>query len=128
MFRFQGQNADERVKQVTALEETFLKHSHKRRGKRSDLHQLPSLHDFYRKIVETDAYLNLVINKTKELDCRIESSNNELDKQRLVDIKAGLLTFLDTVKHAIVLLQIAKVCSSLISSIVMIFNLCLFIT
>ncbi|XP_074604692.1 oxysterol-binding protein-related protein 9 isoform X2 [Brevipalpus obovatus] len=108
MFHFQAQTAEERSKWVTALEETILRHTHRRRPKRSELFRLPSLQDYERKISETDTYLNLVINQTKLLDRQIEAASSENDKKKLVDLKADLLTFLDSVKHAIVLLQIAK--------------------
>ncbi|XP_015792851.1 oxysterol-binding protein-related protein 9 isoform X1 [Tetranychus urticae] len=108
MFHFQAQTAEERVKWVTALEETILRHTHRRRPKRSEHFQVPSIRDYERKIAETDTYLNLLINQSKHLDNQIDSATDEGDKQKLVDIKASLLSLLDSVKHTIILLQIAK--------------------
>ena len=68
--------------------------------------------EFSRKLTETDAYLQLIINQLKDLDEKIEeaaSSDCEEEKRRLVEIKVETLTLLDRVKHTIVLLQIAKV-------------------
>lgn len=65
--------------------------------------------DFEQKLVETDAYLQIVIDQLKDLDKRIDKSVTEDEKIRLVDIKAKTLELLENVKHTIVLLQIAKV-------------------
>lgn len=71
-----------------------------------------TLNDFERKLIETDAYLQLLLNQIKDLDVKIKDCQNERDKKQLVEIKAKTLSLLDGVKHTIVLLQIAKVCFS----------------
>ena len=65
--------------------------------------------EFEKKLTETDIYLQLLIKQVKTLDQKIENVSAEEEKQKLVDIKASLLTLLDCIKHTIVLLQIAKV-------------------
>lgn len=94
---------------MTALEDTILRHTHRRRAKKSDQTQVPTLSDFERKLTETDAYLQLLINQVKQLDNKIENASNQSDKEKITAIKAQTLTLLDGVKHTIVLLQIAKV-------------------
>ncbi|RWS15459.1 oxysterol-binding protein-related protein 9-like isoform X3 [Dinothrombium tinctorium] len=108
MFHFQAHDAEDRSKWVSALEDTILRHTHRRRPKKSDSSQIPTLNDFERKLTETDAYLQLLINQIADLNLKIENATTENDKEKLVDIKAKTLTLLDGVKHTIVLLQIAK--------------------
>lgn len=104
-------DAQERSRWVTALEDTILRHTHRRRAKKTDQSQVPTLVDFERKLTETDAYLQLVIGQVSQLDQRIDQTTNETDKTKLQAIKTKTLTLLDGIKHTIVLLQIAKVCS-----------------
>ncbi|XP_054162593.1 oxysterol-binding protein-related protein 9-like isoform X2 [Oppia nitens] len=108
MFHFQAHDAEERSRWVTALEDTILRHTHRKRNKKSDLSQVPTLNDFERKLTETDSYLQLVINQCKQLDQKIDNTTNESEKEKLLVIKAKTLTLLDGIKHTIVLLQIAK--------------------
>lgn len=68
-----------------------------------------ALSDFERRLTETDAYLQLVINQVKTINAKIEESPLQEDKEKLVDIKVKTLTLLDAIKQTIVLLQIAKV-------------------
>lgn len=109
MWTQTAHDGDERKNWVSALEETILRHTHRRRIKKNDQSQVPTLKDFERKLTETDVYLQLLINQLKDLDPKIEATTNEEAKAKLVDIKAKTLTLLDGVKHTIVLLQISKV-------------------
>ncbi|RWS25229.1 oxysterol-binding protein-related protein 9-like protein [Leptotrombidium deliense] len=108
MFHFQAHDAEDRTKWVSALEDTILRHTHRRRPKKSNVTQVPTLNDFERKLTETDAYLQLLISQISDLNAKIESVEGDDNKLKLVDIKAKTLTLLDGVKHTIVLLQIAK--------------------
>ncbi|KAI1289584.1 Oxysterol-binding protein-related protein 9 [Halotydeus destructor] len=63
---------------------------------------------FERKLSEADAYLQLLIKQVKEIDHKIQSSDIEEEKVKLVDIKAKTLLLLDKIKLTIVSLQIAK--------------------
>lgn len=67
----------------------------------------PTVSDFERKLVEADAYLQILIDQVKNLDQKITDSSD--DTASLVNIKAKTLALLDGVKHTIALLQIAKV-------------------
>lgn len=88
-----------------------MRHTHRRRGRKNDQanNPVPTLSEYERKLTETDAYLQLIIEQLKTVDAQIEATKSEHDRERLVDIKAKTLTLLDSIKHAIVLLQIAKV-------------------
>lgn len=109
MIYYTAHDSEERSRWVSALEDTILRHTHRRRTKKNDQSKVPTLVDFERKLTETDAYLQLLISQVKDLDNKIEHSGNENEKDKLVEIKAKTLTLLDGVKHTIVLLQIAKV-------------------
>lgn len=69
------------------------------------------LQDFERRLIETDTYLQMLIEQIKGLDERISQASVEQEKASLVDVKAKTLVLLESVKHTIVLLQIAKVCA-----------------
>ncbi len=105
---FIAHDAEEKTRWVTALEDTILRHTH-RRGKKSETSSKPTLVDFERKLTETDSYLQLLIGQVDSLDKRIENCNDEHEKEELSAIKAKTVHLLDGVKHTIVLLQIAKV-------------------
>jgi len=109
MFHFQAHDAEDRIKWVTALEETILHFTHRKKPRKSDFFRVPTLNEFEKKLAETDSYLQILIDQTKVLDKKISNVNKEEDEKKLVDIKAQLLTLLDGVKHTIILLQIAKV-------------------
>ncbi|CAG2174428.1 unnamed protein product [Oppiella nova] len=108
MFHFQAHDAEERSRWVTALEDTILRHTHRRRTKKSDQSQVPTLSDFERKLTETDTYLQLLITQTKQLDEHIENTSIDSEKEKYLAIKTKTLSLLDGIKHTIVLLQIAK--------------------
>lgn len=64
---------------------------------------------FDKKLAELDAYLQMLIDQSETLDKKIESAKSENEKSGLELIKTNLQTLLASIKHAIVLLQIAKV-------------------
>lgn len=64
---------------------------------------------FDKKLAELDAYLQMLIEQSETLDKKIDSAKNEPEKDGLELIKTNLQDLLASIKHAIVLLQIAKV-------------------
>uniref|UniRef100_A0A2K5HNX6 Oxysterol-binding protein n=1 Tax=Colobus angolensis palliatus TaxID=336983 RepID=A0A2K5HNX6_COLAP len=80
-FHFQARDADEREKWIHALEETILRHTLQLQGLDSGF--VPSVQDFDKKLTEADAYLQILIEQLKSM--------------------------VESIKHCIVLLQIAKV-------------------
>ena len=68
--------------------------------------------DFDKKLTETDAYLQILIDQVKAIETRIESVSEEHEKMRLCTIRDRANEMLESIKHTIVLLQIAKVLST----------------
>uniref|UniRef100_A0A8C0BCE1 Oxysterol-binding protein n=1 Tax=Buteo japonicus TaxID=224669 RepID=A0A8C0BCE1_9AVES len=85
-FHFQARDADEREKWIHALEDTILRHTLQLQGVDSGF--VPSVHDFDKKLTEADAYLQILI-----------------DQLKVWIIIQGMV---ESIKHCIVLLQIAK--------------------
>lgn len=110
IFHFQARDEDEKGRWVHALEETILRHSH--RGiyhkKWDELNLSSTLQDFDKKLMESDAYLQIMIDQVKDLEMRIENSTNEIEKSQLTAVRDKANAMLETIKHSIVLLQIAK--------------------
>jgi len=69
----------------------------------------PTVQDFDKKLVEADAYLQIVIDQVKRLEDRIEKTVDEESRARCSHIKAHAEDMLENIKHTIALLQIAKV-------------------
>uniref|UniRef100_A0A672I1F9 Oxysterol-binding protein n=1 Tax=Salarias fasciatus TaxID=181472 RepID=A0A672I1F9_SALFA len=88
-FHFQARDADEREKWIHALEGTILRHTLQLRTG-----LVPSVQDFDKKLAEADAYLQILIDQLKVNLC--------MSKHRLSSM-------VESIKHCIVLLQIAKV-------------------
>ncbi|MGH0154320.1 UNVERIFIED_CONTAM: hypothetical protein FKN15_026779 [Acipenser sinensis] len=95
-FHFQARDADEREKWIHALEGTILRHTLQLREAETEF--VPSVQDFDKKLAEADAYLQILIDQLKLFDEKI--GNCKEDEQR-----RGMV---ESVKHCIVLLQIAK--------------------
>uniref|UniRef100_A0AAQ5ZAM7 Oxysterol-binding protein n=1 Tax=Amphiprion ocellaris TaxID=80972 RepID=A0AAQ5ZAM7_AMPOC len=87
-FHFQARDADEREKWIHALEGTILRHTLQLRAG-----FVPSVQDFDKKLAEADAYLQILIDQLKV----------GLSKKILFSF------MVESIKHCIVLLQIAKV-------------------
>ncbi|XP_034246965.1 oxysterol-binding protein-related protein 9 isoform X2 [Thrips palmi] len=105
-FHFQARDADEREKWIRALEDTILRHAHKLRWDPSK--PAPSVQDFDKKLVEADAYLQILIDQIEALEDRIDKMQDPSDKSHGLHIRDHANSLLENVKHSIVLLQIAK--------------------
>lgn len=99
-FHFQTRNGEERERWVRALEDTILRHSHARWDPRKP----PPKQDFDRKVAEADAYLQLLIDQIK----LVEHKKQESPNQKYEEVLQQANGLLNSVKHAIVHLQIAK--------------------
>ncbi|XP_012277175.1 oxysterol-binding protein-related protein 9 isoform X2 [Orussus abietinus] len=105
-FHFQTRNGEERERWVRALEDTILRHSHAR----WDPKKSPPKQDFDRKVAEADVYLQLLIDQIKVIECK-QNATTEGDnekQQRYTTILTQANAMLNSVKHTIVQLQIAK--------------------
>ncbi|XP_043942010.1 oxysterol-binding protein-related protein 9 isoform X2 [Protopterus annectens] len=122
-FHFQARDADEREKWINALEETILRHTHQLRGAESGF--VPSVQDFDKKLAEADAYLQILIDQLKLLDDKIQNCKDEEQRKKIENLKETTsvslqtlllipvccpdwLNMVESIKHCIVLLQIAK--------------------
>ncbi|KAK2585482.1 hypothetical protein KPH14_010138 [Odynerus spinipes] len=105
-FHFQTRNGEERERWVRALEDTILRHSHAR----WDPKKSPPKQDFNRKVAEADAYLQLLIDQIKLIETKQNSveSEDEEKQQRYAAVLTQANAMLNSVKHTIVQLQIAK--------------------
>lgn len=73
----------------------------------------PTMLDFDKKLTETDAYLQILIDQVKDLETRIEKVSEEHEKMRLCNVRDRVNEMLESIKHTIVQLQIAKVICSI---------------
>uniref|UniRef100_A0A674P950 Oxysterol-binding protein n=1 Tax=Takifugu rubripes TaxID=31033 RepID=A0A674P950_TAKRU len=107
-FHFQARDADEREKWIHALEGTILRHTLQLRVLNSTLVSIcayvslftrfvPSVQDFDKKLSEADAYLQILIDQLKIISYLLNSSAASLFQ-----------SMVESIKHCIVLLQIAK--------------------
>uniref|UniRef100_A0A8C7NU60 Oxysterol-binding protein n=1 Tax=Oncorhynchus mykiss TaxID=8022 RepID=A0A8C7NU60_ONCMY len=98
-FHFQARDADEREKWIHALEGTILRHTLQLREAETGF--VPSVQDFDKKLAEADAYLQILIDQLKVRLLHIWVTMYDRDSNK---------TFMvESIKHCIVLLQIAKV-------------------
>ncbi|PWA20833.1 hypothetical protein CCH79_00007159 [Gambusia affinis] len=108
-FHFQARDADEREKWIHALEGTILRHTLQLREAETGL--VPSVQDFDKKLAEADAYLQILIDQLKLFDEKIKDCKE--DESRRVSTSSALSqtsapSMVESIKHCIVLLQIAK--------------------
>ncbi|KAK3866660.1 hypothetical protein Pcinc_027830 [Petrolisthes cinctipes] len=106
-FHFQAHDAEEREKWIRGLEDTIVRHTPSIR--RWDPNKpAPTMADFDKKLTESDAYLQLLIDQADVLERHLESTEDEQDRRRCQTVVNGINAVLESVKHTIVLLQIAK--------------------
>lgn len=114
-FHFQAKDAQERERWIRALEDTVTRHNQVRRtamnprlriysGDKSNL----SIVDFDKKLSETDTYLELLLGQIKKLQTRMEATESEQSRAELENVILKAQDMSEVMKHAIVLLQIAK--------------------
>uniref|UniRef100_A0A0K8SGR3 PH domain-containing protein n=2 Tax=Lygus hesperus TaxID=30085 RepID=A0A0K8SGR3_LYGHE len=112
-YHFQAQDSQERDGWVGSLEDTILRHSYgSRRRKTIDFKNVmdpqPTIESFDKKLAEADAYLQLVIDQTKQISSKMDSLQKFEDQARCSIIATYANNMLDYAKNSIVLLQIAK--------------------
>lgn len=106
-FHFQARDAEEREQWIEALENTIVRHS-RHSSFRSQQAGVPSAVDFDKKLAETDAYLQLLINQVESLEKRIEACEDLAEKEKYNVIKVTANAMIEAIKHSIVMLQISK--------------------
>ncbi|XP_043282619.1 oxysterol-binding protein-related protein 9 [Venturia canescens] len=105
-FHFQTRDGEERERWVRALEDTIVRHSHAR----WDPKKSPPKQDFDRKVAEADVYLQLLIDQIKIIDEKRKNTPDEDEETRgrYTAVLDQANAVLNSVKHTIVQLQIAK--------------------
>lgn len=117
-FHLQARNLDEREKWVSVIEKTIRQHSlnpkpptsiNKISDYETDTEQDASKFDS--NLVELDAYLQLLIEQHKSLEEKRAQfkSTDANDLEKLNNVLNGTQSLVETIKHAIVCLQISKV-------------------
>uniref|UniRef100_A0A671P5A7 Oxysterol-binding protein n=1 Tax=Sinocyclocheilus anshuiensis TaxID=1608454 RepID=A0A671P5A7_9TELE len=104
-FHFQARDADEREKWVHALEGTILRHTLQREAETGFV---PSVQDFDKKLAEADAYLQILIDQLKLFDEKIKDCKEDESRRKIENLKDTTCSMVESIKHCIVLLQIAK--------------------
>ncbi|XP_056460282.1 oxysterol-binding protein-related protein 9 isoform X2 [Gadus chalcogrammus] len=105
-FHFQARDADEREKWIHALEGTILRHTLQLREAETGL--IPSVQDFDKKLAEADAYLQILIDQLKLFDEKIKECKEDESRRKIESLKETTCSMVESIKHCIVLLQIAK--------------------
>ncbi|XP_015267461.1 PREDICTED: oxysterol-binding protein-related protein 9 isoform X1 [Gekko japonicus] len=105
-FHFQARDADEREKWIHALEETILRHTLQLQGVDSGF--VPSVQDFDKKLTEADAYLQILIDQLKLFDEKLQHCKDDEQRKKIENLKETTNSMVESIKHCIVLLQIAK--------------------
>ena len=116
-FHFQAQDSQERERWIRALEDTVLKHNLTRRSssgiRKSALHsgqnETLNILDFDKKLAETDSYLQLLLNQITALKVKIDDPDTTPEAKAMYEeIAEKAVQMTESIKHGIVLLQIAK--------------------
>ncbi|XP_035503293.1 oxysterol-binding protein-related protein 9 isoform X4 [Scophthalmus maximus] len=105
-FHFQARDADEREKWIHALEGTILRHTLQLREAETGF--VPSVQDFDKKLAEADAYLQILIDQLKLFDEKIKDCKEDESRRKIENLKETTCSMVESIKHCIVLLQIAK--------------------
>uniref|UniRef100_A0A8C2MT60 Oxysterol-binding protein n=1 Tax=Cricetulus griseus TaxID=10029 RepID=A0A8C2MT60_CRIGR len=102
----EARDADEREKWIHALEETILRHTLQLQGLDSGF--VPSVQDFDKKLTEADAYLQILIEQLKLFDDKLQNCKDDEQRKKVETLKDTTNSMVESIKHCIVLLQIAK--------------------
>ncbi|XP_068174673.1 oxysterol-binding protein-related protein 9 isoform X3 [Antennarius striatus] len=105
-FHFQARDADEREKWIHALEGTILRHTLQLQEVETGF--VPTVQDFDKKLAEADAYLQILIDQLKLFDEKIKDSKEDESSRKIENLKETTCGMVESIKHCIVLLQIAK--------------------
>ncbi|XP_056132373.1 oxysterol-binding protein-related protein 9 isoform X2 [Lampris incognitus] len=69
---------------------------------------VPSVQDFDKKLAEADAYLQILIDQLKLFDEKIKDCKEDESRRKIETLKDTTCSMVESIKHCIVLLQIAK--------------------
>uniref|UniRef100_A0A0D9S7A9 Oxysterol-binding protein n=1 Tax=Chlorocebus sabaeus TaxID=60711 RepID=A0A0D9S7A9_CHLSB len=69
---------------------------------------VPSVQDFDKKLTEADAYLQILIEQLKLFDDKLQNCKEDEQRKKIETLKETTNSMVESIKHCIVLLQIAK--------------------
>ncbi|XP_074923706.1 oxysterol-binding protein-related protein 9 isoform X4 [Chelonoidis abingdonii] len=69
---------------------------------------VPSVQDFDKKLTEADAYLQILIDQLKLFDEKLQHCIDDEQRKKIENLKETTNSMVESIKHCIVLLQIAK--------------------
>ncbi|CAH6790655.1 Osbpl9 [Phodopus roborovskii] len=69
---------------------------------------VPSVQDFDKKLTEADAYLQILIEQLKLFDDKLQNCKDDEQRKKVETLKDTTNSMVESIKHCIVLLQIAK--------------------
>ncbi|XP_050817627.1 oxysterol-binding protein-related protein 9 isoform X7 [Gopherus flavomarginatus] len=69
---------------------------------------VPSVQDFDKKLTEADAYLQILIDQLKLFDEKLQHCIDDEQRKKIDNLKETTNSMVESIKHCIVLLQIAK--------------------
>ena len=69
---------------------------------------IPSVQDFDKKLTEADAYLQILIEQLKLFDDKLQNCKDDEQRKKVETLKDTTNSMVESIKHCIVLLQIAK--------------------
>ena len=69
---------------------------------------VPSVQDFDKKLTEADAYLQILIEQLKHFDDKLQNCKDDEQRKKTATLKETTNSMVESIKHCIVLLQIAK--------------------
>ncbi|KAL8581466.1 Oxysterol-binding protein-related protein 9 [Nucella lapillus] len=104
-FHFQARDSDERERWITALERA-IERQLSSAARRSE--QLITPEEFEHRLMETDAYLQLLIEQNEAVQKRIDECEDVATKEKYSVINVTADAMIEAIKHSIVMLQIAK--------------------
>ncbi|XP_063057971.1 oxysterol-binding protein-related protein 9 isoform X5 [Engraulis encrasicolus] len=81
---------------------------HRHRRAEAETGFVPSVQDFDKKLAEADAYLQILIDQIKLFDEKIKDCKEDESRRKIENLKETTCSMVESIKHCIVLLQIAK--------------------
>ncbi|EHB09895.1 Oxysterol-binding protein-related protein 9 [Heterocephalus glaber] len=69
---------------------------------------VPSVQDFDKKLTEADAYLQILTEQLKLFDNKLQNCKDDEQRKKIETLKETTNSMVESIKHCIVLLQIAK--------------------
>ncbi|XP_071852796.1 oxysterol-binding protein-related protein 9-like isoform X3 [Apostichopus japonicus] len=103
-FHFQSQSSEERGKWIEYLEDTIMRH----KGKMSEARRASSEKGVDKKVLEADAYLQILIEQVKALEQKMEGEEGDNIRETLDSMRNNAKAVIESIKQGIVMLQIAK--------------------